>query len=61
MNQYTPFEMENYPELNRKVTTYEYNKVVNYAIELGITNGFVQEGSAASESFIPDFDRYEGV
>lgn len=61
MNQYTPFGMENYPELNRKVTTYEYNKVVNYAIELGITNGFVQEGSAASESFIPDFDRYEGV
>lgn len=61
MNQYTPFRMENYPELNRKVTTYEYNKVVNYAIELGITNGFVQEGSAASESFIPDFDTYEGV
>lgn len=61
MNQYTPFRMENYKELNRKVTTYEYKKVVDYAIELGVTNGFVQEGSAASESFIPDFESYEGV
>lgn len=61
MNQYTPFGMEDYKELNRKVTTYEYNKVVNYAIELGVKNGFVQEGSAASESFIPDFKSYEGV
>lgn len=61
MNQYTPFRMEDYMELNRKVTTYEYTKVVDYAIKLGVTNGFVQEGSAASESFIPDFESYEGV
>lgn len=61
MNQYTPFRMENYKELNRKVTTYEYKKVVDYAIKLGVTNGFIQEGSAASESFIPDFGSYEGV
>ena len=57
MNQYTPLpHVAAYPELNRKVTREEYEEVVNYAIELGIENGFVQEGEAAAESFIPEFD-----
>lgn len=61
MNQYTPvFEQENYPELNRKVTRREYEKVLNAAFELGIVNGFFQDGKTAEESFIPAFD-YEGV
>lgn len=57
MNQYTPLDIvKDYPELNRKITTYEYDKVVDYAISIGVENGFVQEGDTASESFIPDFD-----
>lgn len=57
MNQYTPLpHVKNYPELNRKVTTEEYEEVVDYAIKLGIENGFIQEGEAAEESFIPEFD-----
>lgn len=61
MNQYTPMkELQGYPELQRKVTTYEYNQVINEAIELGVQNGFMQEGATSSESFIPLFD-YEGV
>ena len=61
MNQYTPvFKQEKYKELNRKVTVREYEKVLNAALELGISNGFFQEGDTAKESFIPDFD-YEGV
>lgn len=56
MNQYTPLShVEAYPELNRKVTEEEYEEVVEYAIELGIGHGFLQEGEAASESFIPEF------
>lgn len=56
MNQYTPMEkVLGFPEINRKVTDREYRRVVNYAVELGITNGFIQEGETASESFIPDF------
>lgn len=61
MNQYTPLShVENYPELNRRVTEEEYEEVVDYAIELGIENGFIQEGETAEESFIPAFDG-EGV
>ncbi|MEG0692104.1 MAG: radical SAM protein [Oscillospiraceae bacterium] len=61
MNQYTPFgNLECYPELNRKLTQSEYDAAVDYAISLGLENGFIQEGEAASESFIPPFD-LEGV
>ena len=61
MNQYTPLShVEKYPELNRRITEEEYEEIVDYAIELGIENGFVQEGETAEESFIPSFDG-EGV
>lgn len=41
MNQYTPvFEQKEYTELNRCVTRREYEKVLDYAFELGIENGF---------------------
>lgn len=56
MNQYTPLpHVAEYPELKRKVTEEEYDEVVDYAIELGIENGFIQEGDVAKESFIPAF------
>lgn len=61
LNQYTPMpRVQAYPELNRKLTTYEYEQVINYALSMGVTQGFRQEGSAAAESFIPSF-RGEGV
>lgn len=57
LNQYTPMpDLENYPELNRRVTKREYDKVIDYAIHLGVENAWIQEGSTAKESFIPDFD-----
>ena len=57
MNQYTPMQkFEKYPELSRKLTTYEYEKVVKFAQKIGIKNGFLQSGEAAKESFIPSFD-----
>ena len=61
MNQFTPLAgLEQYPELNRRVTEAEYAEVVDYAIEIGIERGFIQEGETAGESFIPAFDG-EGV
>lgn len=61
MNQFTPLsQLTEYPELNRKVTEEEYEELVDYAIELGVENGFIQEGGTAEESFIPEFD-CEGV
>jgi putative pyruvate formate lyase activating enzyme len=58
MNQYTPMPRigDEYPELARRVTKREYGRVVDYAIELGMENVFIQEGPTAAESFIPDFD-----
>ena len=57
MSQYTPVrKYEKYPELSRKLTTYEYEKVVKFAQKIGIRNGFLQSGEAAKESFIPSFD-----
>lgn len=61
LNQYTLVcKNISYPELNRKVEEDEYEAVIDFAIENGIENGFIQEGEAASESFIPAFD-YKGV
>ena len=51
--------LEGYPELKRRVTDREYNKVIDFALEAGLENGFIQEGDTAKESFIPDFS-YEG-
>lgn len=61
MNQFTPvWKQEKFLELNRKVTKREYEKVLNAALELGIENGYFQEGKTAKESFIPAFDE-EGI
>lgn len=61
MNQYTPLShVKDIPELNRPVSPEEYHRVITFAQKLGIERGFIQEGSTASESFIPTFDG-EGV
>ena len=47
--------IKKFPELTRKLSKREYEKVVNYAINLGVKNAVIQEGDVASESFIPEF------
>ncbi len=76
MNQYTPVGVEeggqmakqtrlgrvlpSFPELGRRVTPREYDKVLDHAFSLGLEEGYFQEGETARESFIPAFDG-EGV
>ncbi len=61
MSQYTPLrEIPKYPELNRRLTKREYEKAVDYALELGFSEALIQDGKAAEKSFIPAFD-YEGL
>lgn len=60
MSQFTPIALNDYPEINRTVTRREYERLVDYAIKIGITNAFIQEGDVAKDSFIPAFD-CEGV
>lgn len=61
MNQYTPVrKIDKYPELNSTVLESEYDELINYACDLGVTNAFIQEGETCKESFIPDFTKFEG-
>lgn len=57
MNQFTPLQgLDNYQEINRKLKEEEYEELVDFAIDIGVENGFIQEGETAKESFIPEFD-----
>ncbi len=57
MSQYTPMaHFDDFPELNRTVTKKEYNSLLDFCIELGIENAYIQEPGSAKESFVPSFD-----
>ena len=57
MNQYTPGpSVTEDPLLKRRVTKREYERLLDFAQEIGIVQGFYQEGETAKESFIPAFD-----
>lgn len=57
MNQYTPLpHVADIPELNRTISPETYAKILSFADQIGIENGFMQEGETAKESFIPAFD-----
>lgn len=61
LSQYTPFyQASAYPEINRRITTYEYEKVLDHAVYLGLTDGYMQEKSSAKEEYTPPFD-FEGI
>ena len=61
MAQYTPCgNLEATPELKRKITEREYNKVVNHALDLGMDKIFIQDKKSADKKFIPEFD-FTGV
>ena len=56
MSQYTPFfKAEDYPEINRRITSLEYDSVLKHALELGF-DGYMQEKSSAREEYTPPFD-----
>ena len=60
MSQYTPtFLSSQFPEINRKVTTFEYKSVLNEVIRCGI-DGFTQDKQSAQLKYIPDFN-LEGI
>lgn len=57
MNQYTPVTTNtSFPFLNSKVSEEEYDDIINYALDLGVKNAYIQEGDTSDESFIPPFD-----
>ena len=57
MNQYTPVNhSDTFTFLNDKVSDKEYDDIINYALDLGIKNAYIQEGETQDESFIPPFN-----
>ena len=61
LSQYTPYEKNpDFPELNRRITSYEYQKVVEAALEAGLEQGFMQERTSAKEEYTPSF-AYQGL
>lgn len=57
MSQYFPtFKANEYKEINRKTTTLEYMKVVNYVRTLGFEYGFMQQRESAKKEYVPIFD-----
>lgn len=61
MNQYTPLEhVKIYPELNKPLNQKHYEALIDYAVSIGVENGFIQEEGTDKESFIPLFN-FEGV
>lgn len=57
MSQYTPmYRAGEHKKINRRLTTFEYESVVEHAAELGFTRCYIQERRAASEEYVPVFD-----
>ena len=60
MSQYTPFYKAAEHGIGRRITTYEYRRVVNYAMDLGLSSGYMQQKSSAKEEYTPSF-QLEGL
>lgn len=61
MSQYTPFyKAKDFKVLQRRISTWEYRQVIDRAIDLGLTEGYMQEKSSAREEYTPPFD-LEGI
>lgn len=57
MNQYTPiFRAGEFKKISRTLTTFEYNSVVEHAVNISVKNCFIQVGKTADKSFIPNFN-----
>ena len=57
MSQYTPmYQAKEIKTLSRKLTTFEYDKVVDHFLKIGLKNGFMQKRSSATSEYTPAFD-----
>ena len=61
MNQYTPtYNCSKFPEINKQLNPRSYDSLINYALSIGVKNGFIQEEGTNTINYIPDFN-LEGV
>ncbi len=56
MCQFFPaYKAATFPELSRKLTTLEYQRVLEYSEKLGLVHGYRQMKDSAKDSFVPEF------
>ena len=61
MNQYVPMHNANlYPKINKPLNPKVYDSLVNYAVEIGVKNGFIQDEGTNTKEFVPSFHN-EGI
>lgn len=57
MNQYTPMHKAGlYPEINKRLNPRHYESIIDYCLDKGIHNAFIQDQGTASEDYVPDFN-----
>lgn len=57
LNQYVPvYRATDYKEINRRLMSLEYTRVLDHFFEIGLKNGYMQEKSSASSKYTPLFD-----
>ncbi len=57
MSQYTPcYKAAQHKALMRRISTWEYRRAVDYAVSLGLENGYLQQRASAKEEYTPAFD-----
>lgn len=57
LSQYTPMHRaKTIKNLSRRLTTFEYEKVTEYFLNIGMKNGFMQNRSSATSDYTPIFD-----
>ncbi len=61
MNQYTPmFKACDYPEINKPLNPKHYDSLIDYAVNIGLKNGFIQDQGTNTTDFVPSFNG-EGI
>jgi len=57
MNQYTPmFKAVEYAEINKPLNPNHYDSLIDYCVDLGYKNAFIQESGSNSTVYVPDFN-----
>lgn len=61
MNQYTPtYNCSKFPEINKQLNPRSYDSLINYALSIGVKNGFIQESGTNDKKYVPPFN-LEGI
>ncbi|MEG1525123.1 MAG: radical SAM protein [Clostridia bacterium] len=59
MRQYTPTPRVTQPPLNRTLTVREYDRIISYALGIGLTNLLIQQKESANLAYTPTFTDFQ--